>query len=160
MFSYSTVKAATLWSNDLKGSLEIAKPIFKRLRNFNVAHSELQCLRSHRGISNSRNDDTSSFILAQFVFLISELFVHRALLRPLGRSSFRSSTIGPESSTQLNFDATTAVPISVHDEDVLTTVAQAEELAGRVIRFTRDLDSRSFTIFWPSCKSHTTLFAC
>jgi hypothetical protein len=138
----------------LKNWYDSLPPSFKISQARNPTYSEAQ---STRGLSEAP---------LQFAYLIAEVFVYRALLRPLERSRHQAASSQAEANdtrtaagnenieTHATHDYTgfSSQQSSEIDHAILSTVSAAENCAKLVLSFTSRLESRDFMGFWYSCK--------
>lgn len=156
-FTRSTLKSARKWSQNLLGSLQVASPIRDRLENLRQRIPELQESSYETALpqNGSGSNKNTSRAPLHFAFLITQLFLHRALLRPCkGRAT------APPAASQDIFswqDATDANSLNDGEanqeyDDMAQVATAAEACAEQIVAFTEKLDSIDAAAFWHSCK--------
>ena len=164
----STLRKSQYLSERFRVSHDTGRPLLEKLNDWYSSLPESFRLPNwSKSVSGLAPYPTS----IHFAYLILVLFVYRALLRPMARSSsppliFDLDEIptnpsaldtAVDDSPVLDFlnmpeiDSFPAVELSDHSTGE-TTLNSAERCASIVISFTRRLTSSDFTGFWYSCK--------
>lgn len=167
----STLRAAQYLSENFAASHDTGLPLLEKL---NIWYASLPETFRLPNWSKSVSGLAPYPASIHFAYLILVVYVYRAMLRPMARSSspplifdvdeMPSTTSLPIEETSIldfadvpeieSFPAVDVDLSEVHGTGE-TTLNAAERCASIVISFTRRLTSSDFTGFWYSCTSHT-----
>lgn len=161
----STLRASQLLNADFTASSELGRDLLERLNGWYSSLPETFRLPNWSKSVNGLAPYPTSI---HFAYLLLVVYVYRAMLRPMARSSEPPLIFDLE-------DMTTTSPLPV-DESILdfsdlpeieslpeisisdefgtgeATLHAAEKCASILVNFTRRLTSSDFTAFWYSCK--------
>ena len=174
----STLRAAQYLSEYFTASHDTGRPLLEKLNIWYASLPETFRLPNwSKSVSGLAPYPTS----IHFAYLILVVYVYRAMLRPMARSSSpplifdvdempsTTSTLPVEESSILDFadvpelESFPAVDVDLSEVHGTgeTTLNAAERCASIVISFTRRLTSSDFTGFWYSCTFyHSHAYEC
>ncbi|OKL61816.1 hypothetical protein UA08_03028 [Talaromyces atroroseus] len=156
--TFYTLRGSQRTSEDFQASINAARPIRQKLQawysslpdflRIKTPHQPELCCREGAGVLH-------------FAYLTLELFVYRAILRPLARSPPPPPIIADDKSSEstmwlledLGFDGygldqLPAVDVSEFGEAAEATLNAAEKCAGIIVNFVGALEPRDFDMFW------------
>lgn len=169
MADCSTLRASQILNADFATSSELGRDLLERLNGWYSSLPETFRLPNWSKSVNGLAPYPTSI---HFAYLLLVVYVYRAMLRPMARSSEPPLIFDLE-------DMTTTSPLPV-DESILdfsdlpeiellpemsmsdefgtgeATLQAAEKCASILVNFTRRLTSSDFTAFWYSCKLLST----
>ncbi|KAL3459565.1 hypothetical protein BJX64DRAFT_291069 [Aspergillus heterothallicus] len=139
----STLKATSRLANDLNSSLNVARPLRTRLNEWYSALPEKYKLQQDPTSTSPGISGPSFAAYLRLSYLTLELFIYRALLRPIGH-------------TVTSKQASSLAPINPHlagQEDSLDTATEAtyvaaEGCASLIVSYVSGLKSKDFNSFW------------
>ncbi|KAJ0426791.1 hypothetical protein BJY00DRAFT_306787 [Aspergillus carlsbadensis] len=152
-WQFYTLKATSRLAKDLHSSLSVAKPLRTRLNEWYSALPDEYRLTQDAASSTQHNN--SGLKLASYLrlsYLTLELFIYRALLRPIG------PTVTPDRGSDLRSRAHRPTAQQDRQQDgnldtaIEATYIAAEGCASLVVSYVSGLKSRDFNSFWFSCR--------
>jgi hypothetical protein len=155
-------------SEDFRASINAARPIRQELQAWYSSLPDCLRIRTQSERRNSHESDVrrrEGAGVLHFTYLTLELFVYRAILRPLARSPPPPPIIADDKTSEstmwlledLGFDGhgldqLPAVDVSEFGDAAEATLNAAEKCAGIIVNFVGALELRDFDMFWYPCK--------
>lgn len=162
---HSTLKASQRLSPDFHATLEIARPLLQKLKEW-YAHSPVS-VRQPDHLPTTMDSIYCQSNCLRFACILLEVFVFRALLRPMVRSAappplLEESFETTEFTNQFNdllaqlFDADEIEPsmaIDMSDENGMgnAVLRAADNCAAKVIRLVMRMTTSDLSSFWYRC---------
>ncbi|KAH7303875.1 fungal-specific transcription factor domain-containing protein [Stachybotrys elegans] len=169
--TFYTLKAAQKLSEDFRASIDSARPIRQALQTwYSGLPEELRLKTQPEGhIAHSRRQGVAAL---HFCYLTLELFLYRAILRPLARSpppppvsheepclNTSAEYLMPGQSTSpwflddltldnLRFDQLPPLDFAEFGEAAEVTLSAAERCAGIIVNFVGTLRAQDFDVLW------------
>ncbi|KAL3469799.1 hypothetical protein BJX99DRAFT_240629 [Aspergillus californicus] len=149
-WKFYTLRATSKLSKDLRSSLNIARPLRIRLDEWYSALPEHYKIQ-HDSTSVGTSDNIGPRFAAhlRLSYLTLELFIYRALLRPIG-STVSEARDAPQSTNTQPPDrrVTELLDDNSVDTAVEATCIAAEGCAALIVSYVAGLKSRDFNSFW------------
>ncbi|KAL2836943.1 fungal-specific transcription factor domain-containing protein [Aspergillus pseudoustus] len=143
-WKFYTLKATSRLAKDLHSSLSVAKPLRTRLDEWYSALPEEYKLHQITTPSGSLGNGRRFVAYLRLSYLTLELFIYRALLRPIGH------TVSPQQTSSLPRPTTQSLEEREDNMDpaIEATYIAAEGCASLIISYVSGLKSRDFNAFW------------
>ncbi|KAH8701582.1 fungal-specific transcription factor domain-containing protein [Talaromyces proteolyticus] len=163
--TFYTLKRSQTMSEDFLASINAARPIREELQTwYRTLPQSLRMNHIHEKGSKSREDDLQSIegvCALHFAYLTLELFVYRAILRPLARSPPPPPIVADDKNSQTmmwlledlgidgyGLDPFLSVDISEFGDAAEATLNAAQKCAGIIVNFVGALSSSDLDTFW------------
>lgn len=157
-------------SEDFWASINAARPIREELQAWYMSLPKSLRIKT-REESTHFKIERGAVSSLHFAYLTLELFVYRAILRPLARSPPPPPIIADDNDSQAmvwlledlgcdghGLDQLPAVDVSKFGDAAEATLNAAEKCAGIIVNFIGALEPKDFDAFWYPCEFYLVKF--